>query len=150
MYSLLVCIPVYTFPILSPPLCNNVLICFVNIFENVVKRMISPKVLFIIIIRSLHLVYAYVVPAGSPFRGGDVTVYVTDVNQPSLAPPFLFCSGVCFCLYSPFNCISFHKFSRQLSAFSLCSSGLISALVVLSNIYLFIKVSLSPDVILCG
>ena len=26
--------------------------------------------------------------------------------------------------YGPFNCISFHKFSRQLSAFSLCSSGL--------------------------
>ena len=37
-----------------------------------------------------------------------------------LAHPFLFCSCVCFCLYGPFNCISFRKFSRQLSAFSLC------------------------------
>ena len=46
-----------------------------------------------------------------------------------LAHSFLFCSCVCFCLYGPFNCISFHKFSRQLSAFSLCSSGLISALL---------------------
>ena len=27
-------------------------------------------------------------PAGSPFRGGDVTVYVPDINQPSLPTPF--------------------------------------------------------------
>ena len=61
---------------------------------------------------------------------------------------FLFCSCVSFCLYGPFNCISFHKFSRQLSAFSLCSSGLISALLVLSTIYLFMRVSVSHDTIL--
>ena len=63
---------------------------------------------------------------------------------------FLFCSCVCFCLYGPFNCISFHELSRQLSNFSLCSPGLISAVLVLSAIYFFVKVSLSPDVILCG
>ena len=28
------------------------------------------------------------VPAGSPSRGGDVTVYVLDINQPSLPTPF--------------------------------------------------------------
>ena len=28
------------------------------------------------------------VPSGSPSRGGDVTVYVCDINQPSLATPF--------------------------------------------------------------
>ena len=67
-----------------------------------------------------------------------------------LAHSFLFCSCVCFCLCGPFNCISFHKFSRQLPAFSIRSSGLISALLVLSTIYLFMKVSLSPDMILCG
>ena len=67
-----------------------------------------------------------------------------------LAHSFLFCSCVCFCLYGPFHSISFHKFSRTLFAFSLCSSGLISALLVLSTIHLFMKVSLSPDVILCG
>ena len=67
-----------------------------------------------------------------------------------LAHSFLFCSCVCFCLYDPFNSISFHKFSRQLFAFSLCSSGLNSALLALSTMYLFMKVSLSPDVILCG
>ena len=67
-----------------------------------------------------------------------------------LAHSVLFCSCVYFCLYSPLNSISFHKVSRQLSAFSLCSSGLISALLVLSTNYLFMKVSFSPDIILCG
>ena len=40
--------------------------------------------------------------------------------------------------------ISFRKFSWQLSAFSLSFSSPISALLVLSTIYLFIKVSFSP------
>ena len=62
-----------------------------------------------------------------------------------LAQSFLFCSCVCFCLRGPFNCISFHKLSRQLSAFSLCSPNLISALLALSAIYLSMKVSLSLD-----
>ena len=53
---------------------------------------------------------------------------------------FSFCSCVYFCLYGPFNSISFQKFSRQLSAFSLRSSGLISASLVLSTMYLFMKV----------
>ena len=63
---------------------------------------------------------------------------------------FFGCSCVCFCLYGPFNCISFHTFCRQLSAFSLCSSSLNSALLVLWTLYLFMKVTLSPDLILCG
>ena len=72
-------------------------------------------------------------------------------HKPHLPTPFfIFYSCVCFCLYCPFNSISFHKFSRQLFAFSLCPSGLNSALLVLSTIYLFMKVSLSPDIILCG
>ena len=53
-------------------------------------------------------------------------------------PLLLLCSCVYFCLYGPFNYISFHKFS----AFSLCSPSFISALFILSTIYLFIKVSL--------
>ena len=40
-------------------------------------------------------------------------------------PLFLFCSCVCFCPYGLFNFILLHKFSRQLSAFSLCPSDLI-------------------------
>ena len=46
----------------------------------------------------------------------------------------LFCVCVYFCLYGPLKLIWFHKFSRQLSVFSLCSSGLISVLLVLSSI----------------
>ena len=65
-----------------------------------------------------------------------------------------FCSCIYVCpygpFYGPFNCISFHKFSRQLSVLSFCSSGLISALLVLSTVYLFMKVSLSPDIIHSG
>ena len=34
-----------------------------------------------------------------------------DINQPSLSTPFHSAPGVCFCLYGPFNCISFVKFS---------------------------------------
>ena len=67
-----------------------------------------------------------------------------------LAHSFLFCSCVCFCLHGSFNRISFYKFLSQLFVFSLCSSSLISVLLALSAIYLFIKVSFSPDVIHCG
>ena len=67
-----------------------------------------------------------------------------------LAHSFLFCSCVCFFLYGPFNCISFHKFSQQPFAFSFCCCGINSALLVLSTVYLFMKVSLSPHIILCG
>ena len=59
------------------------------------------------------------VPASSPSRDGNVAVYVFDINQPSL--PTLFFEKILFlCLflsYSPFNYISFHKFSQQFSAF---------------------------------
>ena len=71
-------------------------------------------------------------------------------KQTELAHAILFCSCVYFCLYGPFNCISFHKLSRQVSAFSLCSSGLKSALLVFSSVYLLMKVSLGPVLILCG
>ena len=89
------------------------------------------------------------VPPGSPSCGGDITVYVWH-KPTELAHSFLFCSCVCFCLYGPSNCISFHKFAWELSVFSLCSSSLVSALLVLSAIYLFMKVSFSPDIIPSG
>ena len=89
------------------------------------------------------------VPAGSPSLSGNITVYVG--HKPNeLAHTFfflLFSSCVYFCLYGPFNCISLRKFSRQLSVFSHCSSGFSSALLVLSTIYLFMKVSFRPDVL---
>ena len=58
---------------------------------------------------------------------------------------FSFC--VYFCLLGPFDCISYHKFSRQLSISWLFFRLLISALLVLSTAYFFMKVSLSPDTI---
>ena len=69
-----------------------------------------------------------------------------------LAP---FCGLVSIYVCGSFNCISFHKFFWQLSAFSHCSFGLIFALVVLSTTHLFMKLSFSPDKIslekiLCG
>ena len=68
-------------------------------------------------------------------------------------------SGLCFTLlvtglvgwpsYLGFSSPQSIKFPNN-SVFSLCSSGLISALLVLSTICLFTKVSLSPDIITCG
>ena len=66
-----------------------------------------------------------------------------------LAHSFLFCSCVFFCLYGPFNCISFHKFSLN-SPLSHSLLKIFFCLLVLSAIYLFMKVFLSPDIILCG
>ena len=88
-------------------------------------------------------------PRAHPSRGGNVTVYVWH-KPTELAHSFLFCSCVCLCFDGPFNCISFHKFYQQLSVFPLCSSGVISASLVLSTAYLFMKVSFSPDIIPSG
>ena len=64
-----------------------------------------------------------------------------DINQPSWPPPFYSALGVA--VFTPFQLYFFHKFSRQLFAFSLCSSGLISAFFALSTLYRFLKVSLT-------
>ena len=88
------------------------------------------------------------VPVGSPSRGGDIAVYVW--HKPTKLACSLFCSCVCFWLYGPFSCSSFCTFSQQLIIFSLCSSGLMSAFLVLSTRYLFMKVSFSPDIIPTG
>ena len=77
------------------------------------------------------------VPTGSPSCGGDVAVYVIDINQPSLPTPF---SSVLVSV-SVFMALStvFHSLNSPDNsfAFSLCSSGLISGILVLSTIYLF-------------
>ena len=104
---------------------------------------------------SLSVVFDYIVcnvyhpPRGLTFTWRGCCGLRLWYKSTALTHTFLFCSCACFWLESPFNCISFHKFS-QFSAFSFCSSGLISALLVHSNIYLFMRVSLSSDIILCG
>ena len=85
------------------------------------------------------------IPTRSPSSsspGGDVMVHVPDINQPSLPTPFTLFLRL-FLSYCPFTCISFHEFSWQLSVFSLCSPSHISASLVLSTIYIFLKVSLN-------
>ena len=67
------------------------------------------------------------VPTGSPSRGGDVTVYVKDIKQPSLPIPFysvLVSISVFVALSTVYSCL---KFSQHLSVFLLFSSGPISA-----------------------
>ena len=60
--------------------------------------------------------------------------FMSLTQAAELAHSCLLCSCVCFCLYGPFNCISFHKFSRHHSAFSVCSSGCYFCLLVLLTI----------------
>ena len=89
------------------------------------------------------------VPAVSPSHGRDVAVYVFDINQLSLSTPIysvLLSLSVSRALSTGPHSIN----SPNNSAFSLCSSGLISDLLVLSSIYLVVKVSFSPDIIPYG
>ena len=78
------------------------------------------------------------VPAGSPSRRGYVRVYVKDVNELSLPSPLYFVL-VSVSVFVALSTVFHSRNSPDNSAFSLCSSGLISALLVLSNstIYLF-------------
>ena len=83
---------------------------------------------------------------GSPSCDGDVEVYVFYMNQRSLPTPF---HSVLLSV-SVFKALStiFHSINSPDN--SMLSSGLISALLVLSSIYLSMKVFLSLDIILCG
>ena len=91
------------------------------------------------------------VPAGSPSCGGDVAVYDSDINQPSLPSPFysvLVSISVFMTLSTVFHSINSHD------NFPLSHSVLpvfFLAVLVLSTICLFMKVSFCPDIIiLCG
>ena len=126
--------------------CCEFLYFFFCIFTHVVY-------IFFVVFAMLTLLFT--VPNPSCPRGLTITWWgccgLCQRHKPAeRAHSFLLCSCVFFCLYGPFNCISFYKFCRRISAFSLCSSGLISAFLTLSPISLSIKSSFSPDVILCG
>ena len=84
-------------------------------------------------------------PAGLPSSSGDVVVYVKDINQPSLPTPFYFVLvSISFFVVVVFLVFSGVVLLHKLSVFSLCSSGLISALLVLSTIFLSMKSLLQP------
>ena len=90
------------------------------------------------------------VPTGSPSRGGDVAVYVFYINQPSLPTPFhsvRVTVSVFMALSTVFQSINSPDNSPL--------SHSVLPVLFLSywsfwNIYLFMKVSFSPDIILCG
>ena len=87
---------------------------------------------------------------GSPVRGGDVTVYIKDINQPSLLTPFysvLVSVSVFVALSTVFQAINF----PDNAPFSHSILPVLSLLYcVLSTMCLFMKVSFSPDIIPSG
>ena len=92
------------------------------------------------------------VPMGSASRGGNVVVYVFEINQQSLPSLFFFLSVlgsvfVFMALSTVFHCINSPNYSLL---FHSVLPVLFLALFVLLTIYLFMKVSLSPHIILCG
>ena len=75
--------------------------------------------------------------------------FLSDINQPGLPTPFysvLVSISVFMALSTVFHSI----YSPDNSVFSVYSSGLITALLVLSTVRLFMKVSFSPDIIPSG
>ena len=98
--------------------------------------------------------FLYVCPRGLTFTWWECCGLCLWHKPTELAHSFwlfFFFFWVCFCLNGPFSCIAFYKLSRQLSAFSLCSSGFVFCLIgPFKYIYLYESLPLSPDVILCG
>ena len=90
-----------------------------------------------------HQVSVPEVSAGSPSRGGQVTVYVLDINQPNWPPSlhstlvsisvFVALSTVFYSINSPDNSLLSHSVLLVL----------FSALLVLSDTYLFMKIYLA-------
>ena len=99
-----------------------------------VKVSLSPDIILCGWLGLKHQLTNYSFPRGLTFTWWECYSWCFWHKPAELAHSFLFLSGVYFGHYGPFNCISFYKFSRQFSAFSLCSSGLLSALLVLSNV----------------
>ena len=81
------------------------------------------------------------VPASSPSRGGDVVVYIEDINEPSL-PTLFYSVRVSISFFTALSTV-FHSINSPEN-----SQPVVLALLVLSTTHLFMKVSLSPDIIL--
>ena len=89
---------------------------------------------------------------GSPSRGGDVIVYVKDINQPSLPTPFypvLVSISVLMALSTVFHSINFPD-NSSFSHSVLPVLSLPYGSFQLYLLYLFMKVFFSPDVISRG
>ena len=133
--------------------CPGHVVCLKNVFAAFFLFFFNSRPVKMQILMGSHCGGQFVssssVLTGWPSCSVNVTVYVWH-KPAELAHFFFFSSCIYFSLYGPFNCISFHEFFQQLSVFSLCSSGLISALLVLSTVFLFMKVSFSPGIIPSG
>ena len=108
--------------------------------------------LFRFLILIFHLfVFFHCIPTGSPSRGGDVAVYVFDINQPSLPTTPFYSVRVSVSVFMALSTV-FHSihFPDKSPLSQSVLPGLISALLVFSTVYLFRKVSFSPYIILCG
>ena len=109
-------------------------------------RQHTPSTYFISVVS-----FCFEVLVGSPSRSEDVTLYVCDINQLSLPTPVysvLVSSSVFMALSTVFHSLNSPNNS---SAFSLCSSALFLPYSVTGPFNcLFMKVSLSHDIILCG
>ena len=91
------------------------------------------------------------VPVGSLSRAGDVEVYVLDINQRSLPTPFY----SVLVSVSVFMALSYVFYSINFPDNSPLSHSVLPVLFLpywsfQLYMYLFMKVSLSPDIILCG
>ena len=152
--------------ITSPP-HHRFVVAAVAVIEHTIQyfRVGPEPVIISIIIKVIHckcinrwkkgdwsfffFIFFFSSSSGSPSRGGGNGLS-PRYNPTELAHSFLFCSCVCFCLMALSTVFHSINAPENFPALSLCSAGLISALLVISTIYLFTKVSLSPDIILCG
>ena len=101
------------------------------------------------IVHRLDITYIVVLP-GSPSRGGHVAVYIFDENQPSLPTPF-YSVLVSIYVFMKLSTVSTSLNSPDNSPLShSISSGFVSAVLVLTNICLLMKVSFSSDTIFRG
>ena len=98
------------------------------------------------------LLWITVMNSCSSSWSGDVAVYVFDVFDINhRACPLLFVLFLClFVSLWPFPLYCIPWILQTTLCFLTLFFWSLSALVVLSTVYLFMKVSLSPDIILCG
>ena len=93
---------------------------------------------------------------GSPPCGGDVEVYVFDINQPSLPTPsysvlvsisvFMALSTIFHSINSPDNSPLSHSVLRSY----FCLTDPFNYIPLYESLLLFMKVSFSPDIMICG
>ena len=97
----------------------------------------------------LLLLLLLLVHAGFPSRRGDVVAYVKVINQPSL-PTQSYSVIVSISVFMALSTVFHSNNSPDDSPISHSVLPVISALLVLSALCIFMKVSFSLDIILCG